>query len=169
MFVEPTEQRGNPIQQLASRTAFNRPTSSNENQTTGPADTGSGHAEVRNTKGNGSMYTATVPLQGTTNYDDHPPSSDVADLLSGTTDNGCGLPCRTEDPDLWFSENPAELDQAKAFCADCPLRAQCLAGALDRHEPWGVWGGEIFERGVVIPRKRPRGRPRKTDRQVVAA
>jgi len=24
-----------------------------------------------------------------------------------------------------------------------------------------VWGGEIFERGVVIPRKRPRGRPRK--------
>ena len=42
-----------------------------------------------------------------------------------------------------------------------PLRDACLAGALDRAEPWGVWGGEIFERGVVIARKRPRGRPRK--------
>ena len=36
-----------------------------------------------------------------------------------------------------------------------------VAGALDRREPWGVWGGELFLQGVVIPRKRPRGRPRK--------
>ena len=25
--------------------------------------------------------------------------------------------------------------------------AECLAGAIERAEPWGVWGGEIFERG----------------------
>ena len=71
------------------------------------------------------------------------------------------LPCRVEDPDLWFAETPARLETAKALCADCPVRSACLAGALDRAEPWGVWGGEIFERGVVIARKRPRGRPRK--------
>ena len=71
------------------------------------------------------------------------------------------LPCRVEDPELWFAESPAGLEQAKAFCADCPVREKCLAGALRRAEPWGVWGGEIFERGAVIPRKRPRGRPRK--------
>ena len=71
------------------------------------------------------------------------------------------LPCRVEDPDLWFAETPAELETAKAFCGDCPARSACLAGALDRAEPWGVWGGEIFDRGVVIARKRPRGRPRK--------
>ena len=71
------------------------------------------------------------------------------------------LPCRVEDPELWFAESPAQLEQAKSFCADCPVRTACLAGALDRGEPWGVWGGEIFERGVVIARKRPRGRPRK--------
>jgi WhiB family transcriptional regulator, redox-sensing transcriptional regulator len=71
------------------------------------------------------------------------------------------LPCRVEDPDLWFAENPAQLELAKSFCADCPVRNACLAGALDRAEPWGVWGGEIFERGVIIARKRPRGRPRK--------
>ncbi len=71
------------------------------------------------------------------------------------------LPCRVEDPELWFAEAPAQLEEAKALCTDCPLRATCLAGALDRGEPWGVWGGEIFDHGVVIARKRPRGRPRK--------
>ena len=75
---------------------------------------------------------------------------------------GDELPCRRENPELWFAENPADLELAKAFCADCPLRAACLAGAVERREPWGVWGGEIFERGSVIARKRPRGRPRKT-------
>jgi WhiB family redox-sensing transcriptional regulator len=73
------------------------------------------------------------------------------------------LPCRSGDADLWFAESPAELERAKALCAGCPVRAACLAGALSREEPWGVWGGEIFERGVVIPRKRPRGRPSKAD------
>ena len=71
------------------------------------------------------------------------------------------LPCRVEDPELWFAEAPAQLEEAKALCVACPLRVTCLAGALDRGEPWGVWGGEIFDRGVVIARKRPRGRPRK--------
>ena len=71
------------------------------------------------------------------------------------------LPCRVQDPDLWFAESPAQLEQAKTLCAQCPVRSACLAGALDRGEPWGVWGGEIFDHGVVIARKRPRGRPRK--------
>ena len=77
------------------------------------------------------------------------------------TDPNFELPCHTADHDLFFAERPAELEQAKLMCAPCPLRAQCLAEALDRAEPWGVWGGEIFDRGVVIARKRPRGRPRK--------
>lgn len=73
------------------------------------------------------------------------------------------LPCRNFDPDLWFAEAPAELELAKSLCGDCPVRVECLASALERQEPWGVWGGEIFERGAVVPRKRPRGRPRKED------
>ena len=71
------------------------------------------------------------------------------------------LPCHVGDPDLWFAEDPADLERAKLLCADCPIRAQCLAAALGRGEPWGVWGGQIFEHGEVIARKRPRGRPRK--------
>ncbi|GAB3998803.1 hypothetical protein GCM10029992_25630 [Glycomyces albus] len=74
---------------------------------------------------------------------------------------GSDLPCREYDADLWFSESPTELEYAKSLCADCPVRIDCLAGALERHEPWGVWGGEIFEKGNVVARKRPRGRPRK--------
>lgn len=73
------------------------------------------------------------------------------------------LPCRREDPELFFAETPQDVELAKAMCAECPLRLVCLEGALERREPWGVWGGELFAAGVVIPRKRPRGRPRKGD------
>jgi WhiB family redox-sensing transcriptional regulator len=71
------------------------------------------------------------------------------------------LPCHVGNPDLWFADNPTDLERAKALCTDCPIRLQCLAAALERAEPWGVWGGEILERGSIVSRKRPRGRPRK--------
>jgi len=70
------------------------------------------------------------------------------------------LPCM-EDPDLFFAESPQDVELAKDMCRDCPARLACLAGALERREPWGVWGGELFLRGEIVPRKRPRGRPRK--------
>ena len=72
-------------------------------------------------------------------------------------------PCLTADQDLWFSQSPAEVEHAKRLCGPCPLREACLAGALRRQEPWGVWGGQLVVAGVVVPRKRPRGRPRKND------
>jgi WhiB family redox-sensing transcriptional regulator len=71
------------------------------------------------------------------------------------------LACQRADPQLWFSDSPSHLELAKAYCRHCPLREACLAGALDRAEPWGVWGGEIFDNGVIIAQKRGRGRPRK--------
>lgn len=69
------------------------------------------------------------------------------------------LPCRRHNAQLWFSDLPAELQLAKAYCQPCPLRRACLAGAVERHEPHGVWGGEIFARGAIIAEKRPPGRP----------
>ena len=72
-------------------------------------------------------------------------------------------PCRSNDPELWFAERPAEVAFAQTLCGGCALRTACLAGALARHEPWGVWGGELFERGQVVARKRRPGRPRKDD------
>lgn len=73
------------------------------------------------------------------------------------------LPCRDADPDLFFAESPTDVERAKALCADCPARLECLSGALERREPWGVWGGEWFDQGVAVGRKRPRGRPRKDE------
>lgn len=73
------------------------------------------------------------------------------------------LPCRVNDPELFFAESPADVEFAKTLCATCPARRDCLNGALERREPWGVWGGEWFVQGVVVPRKRPRGRPRKSE------
>jgi WhiB family redox-sensing transcriptional regulator len=74
---------------------------------------------------------------------------------------GSRPPCHVYDPEAWFSDTPQGVEEAKALCLPCPVRAACLDGALARREPWGVWGGELFEQGVVVPRKRPRGRPRK--------
>jgi WhiB family transcriptional regulator, redox-sensing transcriptional regulator len=73
------------------------------------------------------------------------------------------IPCRAHDAELWFAESPADVEQAKALCVDCPVRDACLAGAIERREPWGVWGGQLLVQGVVVPRKRPRGRPRKCE------
>jgi WhiB family redox-sensing transcriptional regulator len=87
----------------------------------------------------------------------------LGSLLDAAPHAGLDLPCRSGDADQWFAEAPAELERAKMLCGHCPIQAECLAGALRREEPWGVWGGEIFERGVIIPRKRPRGRPSKAD------
>ncbi|MEP7034367.1 MAG: WhiB family transcriptional regulator [Dermatophilaceae bacterium] len=74
---------------------------------------------------------------------------------------GSDIPCRDFDAELWFAESPAHVELAKALCGGCPLRLECLASALDREEPWGVWGGELFVHGLIVARKRPRGRPRK--------
>ena len=79
----------------------------------------------------------------------------------------CDLPCHLVDPDLFFAESPVDVERAKALCLDCPLRRSCLADAIDLREPWGVWGGELLVAGAVVARKRPRGRPRKSD--VIAA
>ena len=87
----------------------------------------------------------------------------LGDVLSAASRTGLDLPCRSDDADLWFAEAPAELERAKSLCGHCPIQAECLAGALRRAEPWGVWGGQIFDHGVVVHRKRPRGRPSKAD------
>ena len=86
----------------------------------------------------------------------------LADLHDGADHADADrLPCRVNDPELWFAESPADVEAAKALCRHCPVRSLCLDGALDRGEPWGVWGGELFVSGQVVARKRPRGRPRK--------
>jgi WhiB family redox-sensing transcriptional regulator len=62
---------------------------------------------------------------------------------------------------LYFSDEQQLITQAKALCGGCPMKAKCLAGALSRAEPCGVWGGELFDDGQIIQAKRMPGRPAK--------
>ena len=68
---------------------------------------------------------------------------------------------------LFFSDDVLDIARAKAICSKCKLTASCLDSALDRAEPWGVWGGELIENGRIVVHKRPRGRPPKHPRPLV--
>ncbi|WP_370383632.1 WhiB family transcriptional regulator [Catenulispora sp. GAS73] len=63
--------------------------------------------------------------------------------------------CQGADPTLFFGPDVLSTDgrreriaerrrreaEAKVFCADCPVRAQCAEHALSLPEAHGVWGG----------------------------
>ena len=68
---------------------------------------------------------------------------------------------------LFFSDHVLDIARAKAICARCGLREQCLADALEREEPWGVWGGQLLSGGRIVAHKRPGGRPPKRPRPPV--
>jgi WhiB family redox-sensing transcriptional regulator len=63
--------------------------------------------------------------------------------------------------DLFFSELIPDINAAKAICQTCALLEPCLRGAIVRREPTGVWGGQLFANGRILPQKRKRGRPPK--------
>ena len=66
--------------------------------------------------------------------------------------------------DLFFSEDIGDIAAAKRVCTDCSVLAECLEGALDRRELFGVWGGQLFINGKMLTVKRRRGRPPKVAR-----
>jgi WhiB family transcriptional regulator, redox-sensing transcriptional regulator len=72
--------------------------------------------------------------------------------------------CRGEDAPLFFppshlepkEERLARERQAKAICATCPVRIECLEYAVRIKEPHGIWGGlnELERRYLVRARER---------------
>ena len=66
--------------------------------------------------------------------------------------------------DVFFSRELQDIARAKRLCLSCPAVVPCLEGALERREPWGVWGGQLFVGGTIVATKRRRGRPRKVPR-----
>lgn len=54
--------------------------------------------------------------------------------------------CRDEDPELFFpisevGPGARQVEQAKAVCARCPVRMQCLEFALENGLADGIFGG----------------------------
>ena len=69
--------------------------------------------------------------------------------------------CREADPELFFpvaAHGPAkeEIALAKAVCATCGVRRQCLQYALATHQLHGVWGGTTEEERKLLRRQRER-------------
>jgi hypothetical protein len=66
--------------------------------------------------------------------------------------------CAGMDPKLFFPKRgqTTVVEQAKAVCRVCPVRAECLDYALTVRERNGIWGGTSERQRRKI---RPRGRP----------
>ncbi|KOG13812.1 MULTISPECIES: WhiB family transcriptional regulator [Streptomyces] len=62
--------------------------------------------------------------------------------------------CRTVHPDDLFVEGAAQ-NQAKALCTGCPVKAECLAHALDGRIEHGVWGGMTERERRALLKRRP--------------
>lgn len=48
--------------------------------------------------------------------------------------------CRGLDPELFFPQRGESTAEAKAICAVCPVRVQCLEYALLNDERQGIYG-----------------------------
>jgi len=95
-------------------------------------------------------------------------ASAVADTVDRTDDEQPALSSYARCSDgngtlsfLFFSEDDLDLARAKAICRSCGRQESCLAGAIERDETYGVWGGKIVLDGVPVEFKRKRGRPAK--------
>ena len=62
--------------------------------------------------------------------------------------------CNHADPDELFVTGAAQ-NRAKAVCMGCPVRAECLADALDNRVEFGVWGGMTERERRAVLRRRP--------------
>ncbi|GGW78136.1 WhiB family transcriptional regulator [Streptomyces galilaeus] len=58
--------------------------------------------------------------------------------------------CRSADP-----EERAAQNRAKALCAGCPVRTECLAHALDHRIEHGIWGGMTERERRALLKRRP--------------
>ena len=70
--------------------------------------------------------------------------------------------CTEVDPEIFFPERGGSSKAARAVCADCQVRAQCLEYALNNKEQFGIWGG-------TSERERRRLRKERTLRRLRAA
>lgn len=69
--------------------------------------------------------------------------------LTGASCAGVG------DPDLWFPNKGQSSTVALSICADCPVKAACLAIAME-HPCSGIWGGTTVDQRKELARRHGR-------------
>ncbi len=62
--------------------------------------------------------------------------------------------CREMSPEIFFPPLGESTSEAKYVCRGCPVRADCLAYAMENGENHGVWGGLTSRERVVLRTKR---------------
>ncbi len=77
--------------------------------------------------------------------------------------------CQSADPDLFFpisASGPAlgQVARAKAVCAGCQVRADCLRYALAADPLQGVWGGMSEEERRLLRQREAKARSRASRR-----
>jgi WhiB family redox-sensing transcriptional regulator len=63
--------------------------------------------------------------------------------------------CHQQDPDLFFDTRVRAERRAKAICASCLVRVDCLALALQSKAEFGVWGGLTSKERSLLLRQTP--------------
>ena len=81
--------------------------------------------------------------------------------------------CRLADPDLFFPVSAtgpaaAQIARAKAICAGCGVRRECLEFALTREQNYGIWGGTTADDRQRDRRRRRRAAAAAAKRTVAA-
>jgi WhiB family redox-sensing transcriptional regulator len=79
-------------------------------------------------------------------------------MLTDEADWRLAAACRSADPELFFpisSSGPAlaQIAAAKAICAGCRVRRECLAFALRTCQRHGIWGGMSVSTGAPSERE----------------
>jgi WhiB family transcriptional regulator, redox-sensing transcriptional regulator len=68
--------------------------------------------------------------------------------------------CLNADPDLFFpmmtGRGLEQTEKAKAICARCPVRQQCLEFARAHDPIYGIWGGTTLDERQRIHRREQR-------------
>jgi len=64
--------------------------------------------------------------------------------------------CRGLDAGIFYPDDDADAEIAKAVCDECGVRAACLEHALASREKAGIWGGatERERRRIIRQRRR---------------
>lgn len=83
--------------------------------------------------------------------------------------------CTGVDPAVFFPVQGGNYPTARAVCAPCGVRGECLTYALDVGETSGIWGGlnphQRATLAAAVPRRRTTGAPARSGdaRAAVAA